>query len=80
VLLAAVALLAVFCLGRFAAPASSATAPRRITVSAGQTLWQVALRAAPQADPRVTVARIEALNHLDGPAVRPGQSLRVPGP
>jgi LysM repeat protein len=80
VLLVAIgALLGVFSLGRFAAPASSVSPTRTITVSAGQTLWQIARHAAPGADPRMTVARIEALNHLDGPAVRAGQPLRVPG-
>jgi LysM repeat protein len=80
VLLVAIgALLGVFSLGRFAAPASSASPTRTITVSAGQTLWQIARHVAPGADPRVAVARIEALNHLDGPMVHAGQPLRVPG-
>ncbi len=79
-LLAVIGLLAVFLLGWFAAsPAASAPPQRTVTVSAGQTLWQIARRVAPQADPRVTVAQIERLNHLDGAQVHPGQPLRVPG-
>jgi LysM repeat protein len=78
-LIVVAALLAVFSLGRFAAPASSSPPPRTITVSAGQTLWQIARQVAPEVDPRATVARLEALNHLDGPQVHAGQPLLVPG-
>lgn len=50
----------------------------RVTVAAGQTLWDVAVQVAPHADPRVTVAELEAANHLPGGAVLAGQSLVVP--
>ncbi len=44
----------------------------------GETLWQIAQRAAPTADPRVTVARIVELNALPGASVRAGQELLLP--
>lgn len=53
--------------------------PARFTVVAGgDTLWDIALRAAPGTDPRRTVAEIERLNELTSSAVRPGQRLRLP--
>jgi LysM repeat protein len=55
-------------------PAGGAAA---VTVHSGDTLWSIATRVAPQRDPRITVAALERLNHLDGPAVQPGQVLRT---
>jgi LysM repeat protein len=52
--------------------------PTTVTVQTGETLWQLAARVAPHADPRLVVAEIERLNHLSGPAVYAGQQLRVP--
>ncbi|MDP9240450.1 MAG: LysM peptidoglycan-binding domain-containing protein [Actinomycetota bacterium] len=49
-----------------------------IVVQPGDTLWAVAVRADPQADPRVTVERIAKLNGITDAAVRPGQRLRLP--
>ncbi len=58
--------------------ASRTGAPRSVTVSPGETLWDVAERfEAPGADPRAYVDRLVALNHLSGP-VRAGQRLRLP--
>ena len=59
-------------------PASPAT--RYVTVQAGQTLWQIALRVAPKDDPRDTVDRIRSLNGLgtSTTSVLPGQRLVVP--
>ena len=56
----------------------TAPATRYVTVQPGQTLWQIALRAAPSDDPRDTVDRIRAMNGLDDTAVRAGQRLIVP--
>ena len=49
-----------------------------VVVQPGDTLWAIAVRADPQADPRPTVARIADLNGLTGATVRPGQRLRLP--
>lgn len=48
-----------------------------VTVAPGDTLWDIAQAAAPEEDPRSTMAQIEELNQLDG-SVRPGQHLVVP--
>jgi LysM repeat protein len=49
-----------------------------VTVESGETLWSVASRIAPHADPRLVVADIQSLNHLATPSVEPGQQLIVP--
>jgi hypothetical protein len=56
------------------APAGDGVA---VTVRPGDTLWSIASRIAPQRDPRLTVSALEQLNHLDTPAVLPGQVLRT---
>jgi hypothetical protein len=53
-------------------------AARTVTVEAGETLWAVAARIAPHADPRLVVADISSLNHLRSALVEPGQQLIVP--
>jgi len=55
-------------------PAAEST----ITVTAGDTLWSLAERVDPDADPRDLIAAIMTLNGLSSPAVQPGQVLRVP--
>ncbi len=74
-------------LGFFAmrgAPAASTDVVhhQRITtmvVTPGETVWDIAERAAPRADTRSTVAEIEQLNSLsDAGSIRVGQLLRVP--
>lgn len=47
-------------------------------VGAGETLWDVARRVAPQSDQRAIVERIRQLNGIVGSAVAPGQQLQVP--
>jgi LysM domain len=47
-------------------------------VGAGETVWDVARRMAPQSDQRVMVDRIRQLNGIVGSAVQPGQQLQVP--
>ncbi len=49
-----------------------------IRVGAGETLWDVARRVAPQSDQRAVVARIRQLNGIVGSAITPGQQLQVP--
>jgi LysM domain len=75
-------MLAGFTLGRsssLAAGRATPTTPRQhVVVAPGETLWSVAVRIAPHDDPRLVVADIEALNHLSGAAVEPGQVLAVP--
>ena len=58
-------------------PGAAATA-QRVTVAPGETLWSIAQREAPDADPRDTVADILELNHLTSSAVEAGSVLLLP--
>ena len=58
-------------------PGAAATA-QRVTVAPGDTLWSIAERQAPDADPRDTVADILELNHLTSSAVEAGSVLLLP--
>ena len=49
-----------------------------VTVSAGDSLWGIAVEIAPQADPRDVVDEIVRLNALGGVEVVAGQSLAIP--
>jgi len=49
-----------------------------VTVSAGDSLWGIAQRVAPHADPRDVVDAIVRLNALEGVAITPGEELSVP--
>ena len=49
-----------------------------VTVSSGQSLWQIAERVAPSADPRDVVAAIVDLNQLQTSMLMPGQRLAIP--
>ncbi len=72
------------------AGAAGAAGAHVIVVQPGDTLWGIAQRAAPGADPRVTIERIVRLNGLDrvdgaggaagaaGGALQPGQRLALP--
>jgi LysM domain len=51
---------------------------RQIVVQPGQTLWSIAAKAEPSADPRLVVAQIMAANSLTTTAVQAGQELWVP--
>ena len=53
-------------------------ATQRITVRPGETLWGIADRVAPNADPRSTIARLESMNHLESSTVPAGSVLLVP--
>lgn len=49
-----------------------------VTVSAGQSLWQLAEKIAPTEDPREVIADIVSLNQLASEDVQPGQRLALP--
>ena len=49
-----------------------------VRVGAGETVWDVAVRVAPESDPRAVVQRIRELNGMTTSAVQPGQQLQVP--
>lgn len=57
-------------------PANPA-ASGQVVVGDGDTLWSIARRVAPGADPRREVAVLQRLNHLPGATVLPGQVLRT---
>ncbi len=60
-----------------AAPAGPMTGST-VVVQPGDTLWAIASRVAPKADPRVTVQEIIDRNGLVGASVRAGQVLVLP--
>ena len=62
---------------RFEVPAS---APARVVVAPGETLWSIAERVAPDRDPRPVVAGIQRLNDLSTPDVHAGQTLLLRTP
>jgi hypothetical protein len=63
-------------------PASGAAAGYRglteVTVQPGQTLWGIAQRAEPSADPRAVIQQILQFNSMSSPVVQPGQQIWVP--
>jgi hypothetical protein len=61
-----------------AAIGGSGTSFSYVTVGAGESLWSVAERIAPTADPREVITDLQTLNGLDSSAVSAGQSLAVP--
>ena len=54
--------------------------PRTVVVQPGDSLWAIARRAEPSADPRATVDAIVAANGIRTSALVPGQRLVVPAP
>jgi LysM repeat protein len=90
VLLAALAVivmvgLAVLGLERLTArPALAGTAPvvaaatQSVVVQEGDSLWAIAERLAPGADPREVVHEIRSLNGMRSNLIQPGQALLVP--
>jgi hypothetical protein len=51
-----------------------------IVVQAGDSLWTIAHRVAPSADPRAVVDAIAGANGVEAGSLRPGQRLVVPAP
>jgi LysM repeat protein len=49
-----------------------------VTVEPGDTLWSVALRVAPDRDPRAVVEDVIAINRLSDNTIHVGEVLRVP--
>jgi LysM repeat protein len=49
-----------------------------VTVQDGQSLWSIAERVAPNADPREVIAEIVSLNQLQSGDVVPGERLAIP--
>lgn len=80
VLLFAIVAFVAFSAGRASAGAAGDAAPpvAYVTVTPGETLWAVAERAAPGADPRDTVALLMQVNGVTPQSLRPGQRLAVP--
>ncbi|NHC13658.1 LysM peptidoglycan-binding domain-containing protein [Motilibacter deserti] len=84
VIVVALAILALLALswgrggGVQASSTSAGPATAYTSVEPGDTLWAIALRVAPQDDPRDTVDRILELNALTTAKIEPGQRLIVP--
>jgi nucleoid-associated protein YgaU len=49
-----------------------------VTVLAGQSLWQIASKVAPDQDPRDFIAEVVSLNGLTSAEVTPGQRIALP--
>lgn len=80
-LVAPVTLAVVVLLGQLAHVAQVATVPDQtvaVQVAEGDSLWQLARRAAPQADTGAVVERIVEVNGLESAAVSPGEVVLVP--
>lgn len=50
----------------------------RVVVQPGQTLWSIAMRAEPTADPRIVIQQIVDASALGGTMIQPGEVLWVP--
>lgn len=57
---------------------SDSTPLSTITVTPGETLWQVAEKVAPSADPRDVIADIMQVNRMDSAAIGAGEQLKIP--
>ena len=51
---------------------------QRVVVSQGESLWAIAVKVDPDADPRAVIPQIVELNSLRGTGIRIGQVLWVP--
>ena len=74
----AVAVVAVFAVVGSGPAADSQAATATVVVRSGDTLWGIATRAKPQADPRQTIAELRRLNHLTSASIEVGQELILP--
>lgn len=57
---------------------AEADPPGTYVVRPGDTLWSIARRSFPSADPRLVVGAIASANRVDPGALVPGQELSVP--
>jgi hypothetical protein len=57
-------------------PAPSSTV--EVSVAAGESLWDLAVRYAPERDPRDVVAEMVELNDLRGSIIQAGQTVAIP--
>ncbi len=64
--------------GASASLVGSSASFQYVTVDAGQSLWEVAQKVAPHADPRDVVQRLMVLNQLDSADVFAGVRLAIP--
>lgn len=73
-----------FSLGRANSEAAPATGPAiaaavdETVVQAGESLWTVARRIAPDNDPREVIQQIRKLNNMQGSQLQAGQHLLLP--
>ncbi len=49
-----------------------------VTVESGESLWTIAERIAPEADPREVVSQLKRLNALEDSALLAGQTIAIP--
>jgi hypothetical protein len=79
-LLALVPLVAAMVLTGSHQASATGTSPtsRQIVVHAGESLWDIAVRVAPNEDPRKTMWDIQKLNNMTTSRLDSGQALRVP--
>lgn len=76
-----VAAACVFALNGHGAAATTTSSGRHfdyVTVQSGQSLWQIAERVAPRADPRDVISNIVSLNQLGTLDIVPGQRIAIP--
>lgn len=64
--------------GAFAGDEGARVSFQHVTVHQGDSLWNIAQRIAPHADPRDVVAALVDLNGLPSSAVQAGERLAVP--
>lgn len=76
--LVAVGILLAMLVPRLVAAQGSGPPPKTYVVKAGDTLWGLASRFAPEEDPRRFVHETLQLNGLSSAGVLPGQSLILP--
>jgi nucleoid-associated protein YgaU len=60
--------------------AGSPTTNTRVVVHSGETLWGIAAAHYPNASIEQSISAIEAANHLESAAIRPGETLTLPAP
>ncbi|WP_222267969.1 LysM peptidoglycan-binding domain-containing protein [Modestobacter marinus] len=74
----AVAVATAMVVGSESGPVLRLAGVETVVVEAGDTLWAIAVDAAPEEDPRAVVDAIRDLNELDGVALEPGRVLQLP--